>query len=155
MQCSESFPFVEMNIFAWWAKIVAVGSYRRIILLPRKDYGQAFGKETCIIRPSLQINYDAYFFHLEWTHDEISSLHVSAVFITGLCNHSFVFSPFSQSIYKRKNQIFQHLFNRIHSANINIFLTVKICNMPSRDQAQRSLTKIGNANKRKLTDFFG
>ena len=62
MQCSESFPFVEMNIFAWWAKIVAVGSYRRIILLPRKDYGQAFGKETCIIRPSLQINYDAISF---------------------------------------------------------------------------------------------
>ena len=155
MQCSESFPFVEMNIFAWWAKIVAVGSYRRIILLPRKDYGQAFGTETCIIRPSLQINYDADFFHLEWTHEEISSLHVSAVFITGLCNHSFVFSPFSQSIYKQKNQIFQHLFNRIHSANINIFLTVKICNMPSRDRVQRSLTRIGNANKRKLTDFFG
>ena len=112
-----------MNIFAWWAKIVAVGSYRRIILLPRKDYGQAFGKETCIIRPSLQIHYNADFFYLEWTHEGISSLHVSAVFITGLCNHSFVFSPFSQSIYKRKNQIFQHLFNRIHSANINIFLT--------------------------------
>ena len=86
MQCCESFPFAEMNIFAWWAKIVAVGSYSRIILLPRKNYGQAFGKKTCIIRPSLQINYDADFFHLEWTHEEISSLHVSAVFITGLCN---------------------------------------------------------------------
>ena len=61
-QCSESFPFVEMNIFTW-AKIVAVGSYRRLILLPRKDYGQAFCMETCIIRPSLQINYDADFFH--------------------------------------------------------------------------------------------
>ena len=77
-----------MNIFAWWAKIVAVGSYRRIILLPRKDYGQAFGKETCIIRPSLQINYDADFFHLEWTHEEISSLHVSAGSVTIL-----LFSP--------------------------------------------------------------
>ena len=108
-QCSQSFPFAEMNIFAWWAKIVAVGSYRRLILLPRKDYGQAFGMESCIIRPSLQINYDADFFHLEWTHEEISSLHVSAVFITGLCNHSFVFCPFSQSIYKRKNQIFSAL----------------------------------------------
>ena len=97
-QCKESFPFAEMNIFAWWAKIVAVGSYRRLILLPIKAYGQAFGTETCIIRPSLQINYDADFFHLEWTHEEISSLHVSAVFITGLCYHSFVFSPFSQSI---------------------------------------------------------
>ena len=108
-QCSESFPFAEMNTFAWWAKIVAVGSYRRLILLPRKDYGQAFGTGTCIIRPSLQINYDADFFHLEWTHEEISSLHVSAVFITGLCKHSFVFSPFSQSIYKRKNKIFSAL----------------------------------------------
>ena len=92
-------------------------------------------------------------------HEEISSLHVSAVFITesitGLCNHSFVFSPFSQSIYKRKNQIFSALFNRIQYANINIFLTAKLCNMPSRDRGQRSLTKIGNANKKKLTDFFG
>ena len=108
-QCSESFPFAEMKIFALWAKIVTVGNYRRLILLPRKDNGQAFGTETCIIRHSLQINYDADFFHLEWTHEEISSLHVSAVFITGLCNHSFVFSPFSQSIYKRKNQIFSAL----------------------------------------------
>ena len=103
------FPFAEMNIFTWWAKIVAVGSYRQLNLLPSKDYGQAFGTETCIIRPSLQINYDADFFHLEWTHEEISALHVSAVFITGLCNHSIVFSPFSQSIYKRKNQIFSAL----------------------------------------------
>ena len=95
-QCSESFPFAEMNIFAWWTKIVAELSSDK---LPRKDIGQAFGVETCIIRPSLQINYDVDFFHLEWTHEEISSLQVSAVFITGLCNHSFVFSPFSQSIY--------------------------------------------------------
>ena len=155
MQCSESFPFTEMNIFAWWAKIVAVGSYRRIILLRRKDYGHAFGTETCIIRPTLQINYDADFFHLEWTHEEISSLHVSAVFITGLCNHSFVSPHFLRAFINGRTKYFQHLFNRIHSANINIFLTAKICNMPSRDRAQRSLTKIGNANKRKLTDFFG
>ena len=65
--------------------------------------------ETCIIRPSLQINYDADFFNLEWTHEEISSLQVSAVFITGLCNHSFVFSQFSWSIYKWKSQIFSTL----------------------------------------------
>ena len=62
-----------------------------------------------LFNPSLQINYDADFFHLEWTHEEISSLHVYAVFITGLCHHSFVFSPFSRSIYKWKNQIFSAL----------------------------------------------
>ena len=74
-QCSKSFPFAEINIFAWWAKIGAVGSERSSdSLLPRKDYGQAFGMKTCIIRPSLQINYDADFFNLEWTHEEISSL---------------------------------------------------------------------------------
>ena len=30
-QCSEWFPFAEMNIFAWWAKIVSIGSYRPTI----------------------------------------------------------------------------------------------------------------------------
>ena len=114
----------------------------------------------------MQINYDAQFFHLELTHGEISSLHVSAVFITGLCNHSFVSPHFLRAFINGRTKYFQHLFNRIHSANTNIFLTAKICNMPSRDGAQRSLTKIGNANKqrsltkignankRKLTDFF-
>ena len=154
-QCSELFPFAEMNIFAWWAKIVAVGSYRRIILSPRKDYGQAFGTETCIIRPSLQINYVADFFHLEWTHEEISSLHVSAVLSQGSVI-ILLFSPhFLRAFINGRTKYFQHLFNRIHSANINIFLTDKICNMPSRNRAQHSLTKIGNAIKRKLTDFFG
>ena len=111
-QCSESFLFVEINIFAWWAKIDAVGSDHRI------DYGLAFGTETCIIRPSLQINYDADFFNFEWTHEEISSLQVSAVFITGICNHSSVFSPFSRSIYNGRTKYFQHLFHRFHSANM-------------------------------------
>ena len=87
--------------------------------MPRKDYGQAFGTETCIILPSLQINYDADFFNREWTHYEISSLQVSAAFITGLCNHSFVLLPIVNG--------------RTKSANMNVFLTDKICKMPSRD----------------------
>ena len=66
-----------------------------------------------------------------------------------------LFSPhFLRAFTNGRTKYFQHLFNRIHYANINIFLTAKISNMPSRDRAQRSLTKIGNANKRKLTDFF-
>ena len=31
---SESFPFAEINIFAWWAKIVAEGSDHRIVYCP-------------------------------------------------------------------------------------------------------------------------
>ena len=110
--------------------------------MPRKDYGQAFGTETCIIRPSLQKNYDADFFHLKWTHEEISSLHVSAVFITGLQGSVIIllFSlHFLRAFINGRTKYFQHLFNRNHSANINIFLTAKICNMPSRDRAQRLL----------------
>ena len=90
-------------------------------------------QKTCIIRPSLQINYDADFFNLEWTHEEISSLQVSEVFITGLCNRSLVCPHFLRAFINGRTQYFQHLFTRLHSANINIFLTDKICNMPSRD----------------------
>ena len=82
-QWSESFPFAEINIFACWAKIVAVGSDHRIVYCIKKDYGQMFGTETCIVRPSLQINYDADFFNLEWTHEEISSLHVLQILSQG------------------------------------------------------------------------
>ena len=106
--------------------------------------------ETCIIRPSLQINYDADFFSLEWTHEEM--------FLHFLSQGSVIillFSPhFLRAFINGNTKCFQHLFNRFHSANIYIFLTDKICNMPSRDRAQRSPTKIGIANKRKLTDFF-
>ena len=35
-QCSKSFPLGEINIFAWWAKIVAVGSDHRIVYYPEK-----------------------------------------------------------------------------------------------------------------------
>ena len=31
-----SFPFAEINIFAWLAKIVAVGSDHRIVYCPEK-----------------------------------------------------------------------------------------------------------------------
>ena len=35
-QRSKSFPFTEINIFSWWAKIVAVGSDHRIVYCPEK-----------------------------------------------------------------------------------------------------------------------
>ena len=34
--CSVSFSFEEINNFAWWAKIVAVGSDHRIVYCPEK-----------------------------------------------------------------------------------------------------------------------
>ena len=44
-QCSKSFSFAEMNIFAWWAKIVAVGRYRRIICYPEKIMGRRLARK--------------------------------------------------------------------------------------------------------------
>ena len=62
-QCSESFPFMEtrtqyvfgseaeMNIFAWWAKIVAVGSYRRIIYCPGKITDMSLTRKPAQLDP--------------------------------------------------------------------------------------------------------
>ena len=105
-QCSELFPFAEINIFTWWAKIVAVGSETSDSLLPRKDYGQASSTETCIIRPSLQINYDTYSFNLEWTYEEISSLQVSAFLSQGFVI-ILLFSPhFLRAFIKKEPNVF-------------------------------------------------
>ena len=95
-----------MNIFAGWAKIVRVGN-----LLPIKDYGQAFGTETCIIRPSLHINYDADFFNLKWTHEEIRF----CKFLQFLSQGSVILLLFSPNFLRAFiNQIFSTFISQLY-----------------------------------------